>query len=457
MHDSKLTTGENLNRAELVVLGTIKMPEIRDITDAQIQEVLDISLLLRQEVSYDNPEMLTDDQRRAFSLRTVLDIGIGRECLLTAHQSEPMMAEAAAQVLTKLWKTKIGHGSGGDRVRKILHTFLSHDLLSKGEAGEVMARFLCMEAYLRAMQTSWDRDGCEGPLIYSAGCKLKDFFNHLFTREAVEIVFKTTPQNVPGNTTLETIFSTSVVRFCQTIRLGDDALNPLVLLAAFLRGEMLATYHNHRLIDLVIPVLLDSTQPLDVDNITAILVSVKQRDKKLSGKDIYDADDLLFGPDQLRPYIMVIMELGLPLEERKQASQVVIRSRNIHGNVRGPQPVNEYYGAYQGVRVTPHLISEPKIQPNPEDTQASLPPRYGIRALGCSSLVFAGIDPGDDGFYQDLLGEPHHYITQPVEQDDPKARATQQYNHLNKSWLTNKLLQEEFDRGQGRIREKDAK
>ncbi|EJF61971.1 hypothetical protein BD309DRAFT_932756 [Dichomitus squalens] len=358
-------------------------------------------------------------------MRTVLDMEPSRDCLYTTHRSEPIMAEAIAQIFKRFYHEQQIPGSGRLRALDVLHEYLSHDLLSKGEAGEVVARFLCTEAYYQAVEQENRNENNPGAqVVYSSGCSLSSFIGALFHTKGVKTISRIQAQN-GGNEqrTFEEVFKDASVRFLQTIRMGDNALNPLVLFGAFLRGEILAVYHSQKKIDVVIPVLMDKKR-LTPDNITALGISVKQRDDSVS-PDAFEADDIFFGPSQYRPYIMVIMELGQNYNQSKSSD----RSQHVMGKPGSKSPT----------------------------TKEEPPARFGFRVVGCCSEVFGVISSEEDHLYAMILRDKPDDVRKPVEEDSLPHRAAKRYHEGHTESTRLGLTEEEYETAKDQRKLKNPK
>ena len=385
-----------------------------ELTDDQLHVLMDIRLCLRSDVSQDSSEVHSKELLQAHAMRTVLGIGPRNLCVFTAYRSEPILGEAVAQLLAKL-RQKLGMYP----IIRSLRKCLDFDLLPKGEPGEVVARFLITEAYYRAIMT----EQTDRP-IFSAGCSVLSLFQHLFTENNYREILNAQDANGDTADTLETVFKEAQVRFLQTVRLGDDtALNADMLHSAFLRGDLLAVWHGYAAIDIIIPVLMGKENVEKKDKVTALLISVKQKNKGES-----EPTTLAQGLAQRQltrglPYIYIRMELGVPLSasldpqtrhelKRKTKPQVEVPSTEDY-SMDNSAPIQTYEGGVD-VQRPPDRKSERLTMLTPPSSH----PRFEMRVLGCSSDIYSVIHEDYNGHFEIILRETQRPIHRPMLESD---------------------------------------
>lgn len=246
-------------------------------------------------------------------LRVVYSIPQHREYMRSGYSSEPLLAEAAAQILYEA-KVDIPAAVAG---------FVTNGLVSKGESGELAMRTLLQSAYDRAIRKEYppnDQAGAWNAPIgeYSRGVKLTTFLLELFAVDVLGVKGDST------NVSLDAAFHNSYVRFTHFGVFDIGAIKSGTACAAFARGMAMQVSHNQPMIDCVIPVLMQDTQ-LHENNISAILIQCKNRvDKPTVSIRVAGApagikspktDDRLFDffrrENDFKSYIVVVMHLGV--------------------------------------------------------------------------------------------------------------------------------------------------
>lgn len=258
-------------------------------------------------------------------MRVVYTVPEHREYLRTGYPSEPLLAEAAAQMMhTKPKYTE-------QEIFDAVALFSSAGIVDKGESGELAMRLLLTLAYDRAIQDTADAVlEPSGDLLYSQGVKVVPFLQQLFRGcpKELQSFLESTPHNLfktsqPNNaTTLQEMFNNSCVRFTHWARYSLSHIHDKSACEAFGRGLAMQVTHNQAGIDCAIPILLDSSKKLGLDNMAVILIQCRNRiDKR--GSAVIDATTTTppFFTHSLEanlqgrlPYISVFMELGIKTE-----------------------------------------------------------------------------------------------------------------------------------------------
>jgi len=136
--------------------------------------VLDIQLSLdfepwREKVQMEEAGLVESHMRIAYSIPN------HREYLQSGYPSEPLLAKAAAQQLWR-WRTQ-----NPFMVVDTLATILKTGLLDRGELGELTRRQLLLDAYHHAIEQEQDDHPENTPPNFSAGCRLINFIETLYT------------------------------------------------------------------------------------------------------------------------------------------------------------------------------------------------------------------------------------------------------------------------------------
>jgi hypothetical protein len=288
-------------------------------------------------------------------MRVVYAVPQHREYGYTGYTSEPIIAEAAARAMAMIQER-----AGEDGIARILRPYVTSGLVQKGERGELVARLLMILAIDKAHALTGSKN-------YSTAVPLGAFMKALLGRDAWENNIR---QSVPDNTaafegnSFSAVFNDAKVRFTHFGRAGGHVSSAMAY-AAFLRGMAIQCQPNQQSIDLVIPVFFGTTETkVKEQNITAILISIKNRSKPTSIALVaINAENLYFFPqtpvEKPHPYIALVMELGI--------SEAMIKTTHASPNLHH---------------------SEPR-------------PRYSIYVHGCSPQAYAVIE--NEHVYTNLL------------------------------------------------------
>jgi hypothetical protein len=130
----------------------------------------------------------TENLMVAGHLRVANVIPSHREYMFSSTPSEPIVAEAAAQVL---WK---------ENLIKLLHGYVSSGLIEKGQRGELAARLLLTLAHDAALDTiTFERQKYQGQIerLFTAPVPVLAFLSALFFQPHMKSIMGTSPDNQP--------------------------------------------------------------------------------------------------------------------------------------------------------------------------------------------------------------------------------------------------------------------
>jgi hypothetical protein len=242
-------------------------------------------------------------------MRVVYSTPRHREYGYTGYPSEPIIAEAAARAMVLIQKQ-----AGVDGIARILRPYVASGLVQTGERGELIARLLLIRAIDEAHTVT-------SPTNHSTAVSLAKFLKVLLGQNAWENHIQ---ESVSDNTaesegnSFSTVFKHAKVRFTHFGRASEDVSSAMTY-AAFLRGMAIQCWSGQKPIDLVIPVIPETTteEKVKEENITAIFIFIKNRSKPTSIASVsIMAEDIDFFPQtpigKLYPYIVLVMELGVP-------------------------------------------------------------------------------------------------------------------------------------------------
>lgn len=377
--------------------------------------VLDVLLALDFEPN--RTRMLQEEMVRSH-MRIAYSVPHHREYFRSGYSSEPLLAEAAAQQIHEFQKHSVLRHDNV-MVEILTSNWDTTTLIDLGQHGEVVMRLLLTQAYMDGVLAE-----NASPIIFSRGCKLIKFIEHLFSPLVANKILASKPDNVPFDKSFSDVFANSVVRFTHFVKAGDtSAMTTEALFAAFARGMAFIGHPTQNCVDFAIPVLLDAGDALQESAMSAILVQIK-RQVTVRSQTAYaftqEQVGLFQGEDpenkeaQCRPYITLIAELGGEPKKSKPSIPSI------------------------------YVSQQPEKLHHPRGTH----PHFGIVAYGCSDVMYRVIQKGQNLAYETLLAT-HHFLSEHPRQDDQSCSAVMKlksvwaYGKNSYHWVDVPFLNEE--------------
>ncbi|KAK7444315.1 hypothetical protein VKT23_015327 [Stygiomarasmius scandens] len=353
----------------------------------------------------------------ASHMQTVFSVPQSREWIRSGYPSEPILAEAASWQV-RHWRDKQKLGEI-DCMLDMLHTHLNSDLLSPGEIGEVTGRMILLTARDHAgyHKASTSLPETSSSLPHSDHVLLTAFIEELFPNDVATALLHSKAPNDPEGRLFGEAFEHDVINFTHWERFADDsAATPKALLCAFMRGAAILCRSNSPYIDAIIPVLRrknadDNT--LNEKKMTAVLVQFKLRNKPTSSASIrITAESVeLVQPneDAPRPYIVLIMELGIGTTPPTLFSKTPTQRKSKAG-----RKLKEAQNANLAQQLHPASSTQraqaPSIPGSPMSAVVNrncgpklIHPRYIIYVRGCSDSVYKVVRQQERNMYKSLL------------------------------------------------------
>ena len=210
-------------------------------------------------------------------MRLCVGATTGFERLVTLAGSEPLLSEAASQLMRESLANPVRHLAN--------HSDLN--CIDRGGRGELVAALIIMQARDAALGTSKRR------LL-----SVSEFIQALLPKSSYEILQKSKPVSwrEGEDMSFTETFSEYAMWFNHVIRVEDTKMiNSQSLWKFITRGAMISCPHNQEGIDIVLPVCLKN-ESISPDTVTAILIQVKN-----STNFEYRIDKTLFdGMDPVR-------------------------------------------------------------------------------------------------------------------------------------------------------------
>lgn len=340
--------------------------------DAQtvIAASLDIRLLLSSD-TYRLLPALGEQIQVSSNLRLILTVPDQRKYMHTGYGSEPLVAEAASQLL------RLEYAGNFVKAIEVADTLFGSYLSAKGDRGEFIARLLLTAAHDRAvrLQNQQHTSGTNAQLVYTKPVGLLDFLKCLFAKDHHSDLLCALPVEYrDGEVKLEEAFSSAYVHFTHFCRADKKDLCHLQFVwQGLVRSAAIQCCQTQEGVDIIIPIAFTSRggRPeyamLGKPSVSAIVIQVKDRIKP---RPVHiNLDKLNFFRDDKgvelnsRPFISIVLELGLVPEDvktNKMFKATTTRdigvesraSRQSKATYRHPQyniVVNGFQGIYEGI------------------------------------------------------------------------------------------------------------
>ncbi len=330
--------------------------------------VIDSAITLNYEPLQERNRALHDDLVAGHA-RIIFAIPKHREYMHSGYPSEPILAEAANQILHE-WERQYSP------FRVITKTLIHYSpLLSKEHMGKTVARSIMSDAYRHAIA----KEAVSDRLNFSAGCSVEAFIKEIFAEKHADMILKSEPDNVGNRQTFGKTFENAVVRFTHFITMATNCTSPKqnwawtdIAWAAFVRSAAIICPSSRCGVDVIIPILLQRSGNIDECVMSAILIQIKNDIKQGEENDFnIDAKDINLFPEQgpIRPYVSLVMNLGITqsLDSKNDSKTKEATSNVPAASIRIDQPSS--------------------INREMLDTHQ----RYAFIATGCSSVVYRNV------------------------------------------------------------------
>ena len=332
-------------------------------------------------------------------LRVANVIPSHREYMFSSTPSEPIVAEAAAQVLR------------GQNMIKLLCDHVGNGLIEKGQQGELAARLLLTLAHDAALEMmTVDRRPYQGQIerLCTTPVPLLTFLSALFAQPHMERFKKTCPDNQPTGPTFEESFEDAYIMFTHFGKAADDwCISDQFAFMALTRNMAIACRERMKFVDLCIPIHFGKEERLSRNTTSAMFISIMDKEKAMGySRTHIDVSKMEFFTDKTkqRPVINLILQLGaqsagryMPIELTKMQQTpglLATPKRKDRGGkdiFQTPTGVTMLGGEYR---------DEPKSRA--EGTNPG-PAYYTIDARGCSSEVYGVVKEGEEHLWDALL------------------------------------------------------
>ncbi|KAJ2936287.1 hypothetical protein H1R20_g807, partial [Candolleomyces eurysporus] len=386
----------------------------------------------------------------ASHMRTVYSAPQSREYLRSGYSSEPVLAEAAMEILhlNESGALKDQFVDAAAKLFVSLDAGPSRGAIDMGRRGDNVGKMILLRAYMSAVKESSSK---LSGIDWSDGCSLVAFLKHLTADGFHQTVLECKPDNIanPQSQTLATVFANSWIRFTHFARAADNtAVTTSAAWPAFLRSMAFICSHSQETIDVSIPVLLDKTATIEEKNMTIIAVQFKRRTTgRAATTYAIDARKIGVFPSpksprnwtenkvtsgsafeekvqyNSRPYISLVMELGVQTLVHRRRPNVPVEQTDVglieqRTSVHSTQPFRA-----EVVALGPEKRNSSRAS-NDQDH-----PRYSLVFYGCSSRVYGCISQESDDDYGKLLQLSGNGFA-----DHPRANTLSQVLNMKPFW-----------------------
>ncbi|THG98432.1 hypothetical protein EW026_g3752 [Hermanssonia centrifuga] len=305
------------------------------------------------------------------------------EGMRTSAPSEPILAEAAARIMTNM-----------SHIPQYLLKQVGDGLVSSDDGGNLVARLLLTLAHDQAVQAYQAAKASRAPSAYSPVVRplyteailLVDFLKALISDNWLKLILDSYPTNIAPSDALRKpfreMFKDALINFTHFVRTGDGSLvRDEGAWLAFVRGMGVQWSYNKPTVNIFLPLLLRD-EKIGRHVMSGLFIQVENGRHSEPECAHVDAETLNFfsmnpsGQADNRPYVCITMNLG-----PRSTEKLGPNGQQRPPNVRTDESCNSSH------------------------------PRYAFTIFGCSSSVYEVIMPNEKNIYaylrvpQSLMGE----------------------------------------------------
>ena len=410
--ETKLICKENLpikdeakrHAAELAILGVRLLMDFEPVQKAPSQNMEEALVERNMHIAYSVPKH--------------------HHYLQSGYLSEPILAKAAANLMRTLRTTEVhSEDCPDDRIAEILRRHAENGLVGKCEMGELTGRLLLILAMDLAQEAAQSTEGAKGiGPRWSKPVSIIDFIKSLIGSNNYDKHIK---NSLPDNSSGEAFhqrFRNSVVRFTHFAQSDDDSgVTTAAAYAAFVRGLAVQCHPFQQSVNVAVPMLIDRSGPVEEKNMTILLISFKNRSRSLNVVNTAinvrqlgcfpDADPMEGDTEAMRPYISLVMELGVQMQVPSGPASVASRNCPTTSSTVKRSTDTSAAPPRKKPKTGPSLppSAQAKIdsnmwavrKPPKRGKRQPVNPHYRIRIRGCSPKVYGVVH--DEDVYAHLL------------------------------------------------------
>jgi len=317
-----------------------------------------------------------------------------REYVVSGYPCEPILAVAALHHLHQVDEAKQRY-----QALSVMRDAVVQSHISKGEGGELVARLILILAFHSTLffPVAPSTPNREYPTMQIPYVPVCEFLRKLLPSESdLNEFLKMGPRG--GGNSAATVFENANVYFTHFVRWAEtpDAKD---LWTAVVRGHAIQCMPQQEAVDIIIPIILDSTAQLTDKHMSAILIQVRNRTRLATAYP--DGNKMKLFATKETPYIAIIFQLGMN-DKGKENKHTCAHVAND-----------------QAVVIIPNSPSHPmELRPGTTPKRGG---QYCIDIRGCSSKSFGAINPDEDKLFKEML----------TSQDVVECHPRQSKGHIN--------------------------
>ena len=251
-------------------------------------------------------------------MRIVFAVPEHREYMRTGTPSEPILAEAAAQLLN--WESD---PSLEKLAPTVLNTAFRKGFLAQGERGEMVARLLWTLAHDRVLREHIK----PGAVMFHQPIRVLDFLYALFHENHWEEIRNAKPVGNEDGPTLSVAFENAYIQFSHFMDAVDYNVDLKQVYRLLLRGAALSCQRGQEPIDFLTPIFFGSpnSTTLHGSNTSVLQAQVKNR----NAIDEFTLNPTLAQSNLELPVLSLVHELGA-LDSSVKPAPPFQRARKFH-------------------------------------------------------------------------------------------------------------------------------
>jgi hypothetical protein len=233
-----------------------------------------------------------------------------REYVVSGYPCEPILAIAALHHLHQL-----EHARQRKQALSVMRDAVVENHIAKGEGGELVARLILILAFYKALKLPKEPDVRRE----ITGVPVKEFLEALLPKEFSINTFWDHGPHHGGRSgdKAKTVFRDAEVYFTHFARWAETP-QARHLWAAVVRGQAIQCMPQQKDVDIIIPVVLHPKARFTEQDMSGILIQVRNRGKAATA--FPDATRIELFEPETTPYISVVFQLGIGDPEGKRAN-----------------------------------------------------------------------------------------------------------------------------------------
>lgn len=382
-------------------------PESRAVLDASSIAVLSARLLLDLSPAAFKTRHLEEELVRT-GLRMLYSVHQDRYVMVTGSSSEPLVAEASAQIMNYRVGTNPNQQAYMD-VWGLLGDYVDQGLLPQGTIGELIGRVLS----ILAMDNAIDALSEHCQLKYQTPVTVAAYYKALLTDAAWETLHRSTPANrtqlssVSATKTFEDAFADAYLHFSHYAKANDaNPMQDRFAWALWLRGTAILCQLNQELSDRATPIFFSKLGNLSPRSMSMVL----DQDKTSPSADpltieIQSAERLsLHSQGNKPPYIAAVHCYALTKDEGLRVTTPSAHNlRNPESDAEAPRYQIDFRGlaAYRNLTEPTKIDIRRMIDGSKNALFKNHPRNYGLPILRRMLPVLQG-DPDATAWFGGL-------------------------------------------------------